>query len=283
MRHHPASSRSVIAASVLVAALQAVAPSGLHAQTAGSPRFTAQGVTPAYIVVNTPTPVTFTAGFADALQLPVRVNLLTTDAAGNQILGTAPLFRNDGLDGDAMAGDVIFTYRLTITPAAVGDRYYRIAATFGSTPGRFLSSVLTVHVDPFLLPPDPGEPGTQTVIGFDVDHDGVRDDVQRFIKLGYTDQTVVAALLQYAKAYQLALGHAADGGASHENADKLLRSSECMYSIGKEQGIGLLRDVAARMINTIDRAEAYFAFQQSVAGLRLVASDPSAFAASCQP
>jgi len=34
---------------------------------------------------------------------------------------------------------------------------------------------------PVVLPPDPGEAGKATLTGIDVDRDGVRDDLQRYI------------------------------------------------------------------------------------------------------
>jgi hypothetical protein len=70
--------------------------------------------------------------------------------------------------------EVTFTGTLHLRSASPGPAY---------TYAEPLSLTIVVHNQ--RVPPDPGETGKQTVEGIDSDHDGLRDDVQRFILLTY--------------------------------------------------------------------------------------------------
>src|SRR5262245_38700440 len=133
---------TAIVAFLLLAAVGAV--TWLHAQP--GPQVGSLVATPSYVVVNTPTQVTFTIDLSSLASAPTRVNLLTTDAAGNQILATAPLLHDDGLNGDATAGDHVFSHRLGVSQQAIGQLYYRAAMYFAGVAGRTLTGVATIHV-----------------------------------------------------------------------------------------------------------------------------------------
>lgn len=65
------------------------------------------------------------------------------------------------------------------------------------------SDVITVTVDPIPLPPDPGEAGKQTIEGIDSDHDGVRDDVERWIGITFpTSPDTRTAVTNVEKAFE---------------------------------------------------------------------------------
>ena len=67
------------------------------------------------------------------------------------------------------------------------------------------------------LPPDPGEQGKSTLLGVDSDHDGIRDDLQRWIFARFpNDPEKRAALGQTAKVFQESM--------TVENGDKPLRA-----------------------------------------------------------
>jgi hypothetical protein len=80
------------------------------------------------------------------------------------------------------------------------------------------------------LPPDPGEAGKATLQGIDADSDGVRDDVQRFIKASYPNSLPQRrAATQYAKGILSSLSAAEPATSEvHTWAAKDMRSSECM-------------------------------------------------------
>ena len=101
--------------------------------------------TPAGVVVNTATPVVFTAQIADASLIPGSVNLLKTDANG-KTLATVGSLVDDGTNGDAAPGDKTFSTRLTINEATVGQTYYRVSAAFKGVLLRTLSNVIVVPV-----------------------------------------------------------------------------------------------------------------------------------------
>lgn len=161
-------------------------------------------VTPAFVVANEPSDVLFTARIDSALVIPTGVNLLKVDATG-KTLAIAGTMRDNGTNGDALAGDKVFSLRVTLNEASVGDTYYRVSAAFRGTLRRELSSSVVIHIDPFLLPPDPGELGKLTLEGIDSDGDGVRDDVQRWIAITHVNRpaVVVTAITQLAQAYLL--------------------------------------------------------------------------------
>jgi hypothetical protein len=186
----------------------------------------ATGANPAYIVVNTPTAVLFTARITDPQLKKHSVILVRLDAAGNfaDILGR---LKDDGRNGDLKANDNTYSLHVRLTEPQVGPVSFKVAARF--KPGKWrdfepddddwdrdlaptnqpkrdhpaqrewlrklfsrfvrytLSAPIVVTVDPFLLPPDPGEAGKQTLQGVDSDADGLRDDIQRWIAISFRD------------------------------------------------------------------------------------------------
>lgn len=110
--------------------------------------------------------------------------------------------RDDGRNGDLKRGDHVFSLRLTINELSVGQMHYRVSAAFKRVLQRVLSSTVVVYLDPFPLPPDPGEAGKQTLAGVDSDADGIRDDIQRFIALSASNDQQRMAMTKYARAMQ---------------------------------------------------------------------------------
>src|SRR5262245_48714278 len=97
---------SVVRTTALALALLASPSHVLAAATVG-----ATAVTPASVPVGVATPVVFTARIDDATVLPGGVNLLKTNAAGaaGVVVG---VMRDDGTNGDAVAGDKVFSLRV---------------------------------------------------------------------------------------------------------------------------------------------------------------------------
>ncbi len=89
---------------------------------------------PAYIVVNTATSVVFTVQITDPQLKKRSVVLVRLDASGqpSDILGR---LRDDGRNGDAIAGDSIYSARQSLNEAIVGTVSFKIAARF--KPGRW--------------------------------------------------------------------------------------------------------------------------------------------------
>jgi hypothetical protein len=125
---------------LLVAATLA-ACGGWTARVQTAPIVGPTAVVPATVEVGVPTSVTMTAQIPDLTVIPTGVNLLRTDAAG-RTLATAGVMHDDGLAGDAVAGDRIFTLRLTIIESSAGQTFYRVSAAFRSVLLRALSPLI---------------------------------------------------------------------------------------------------------------------------------------------
>lgn len=104
------------------------------------------------------------------------------------------------------------------------------------------------------LPPDPGKEGEKTIVGIDLDADGVRDDIQRSIVLTYPEKPEVQkALFQQAKASQEYVRDADDSAKTFENAEKISRSLECLHFRDPENASSLIHKLHAELLNTKDR------------------------------
>ena len=91
------------------------------------------------------------------------------------------------------------------------------------------------HDDTLLLanlPPDPGAAGEATLAGIDSDHDGVRDDVQRWIAIHYPNsQKIRAALTQMTKTMQLFLMNASDPANAYNISVQMGKDTDCIAYI----------------------------------------------------
>jgi hypothetical protein len=101
-------------------------------------------VTPNTITVNTPTTITVTAAISDPLLLPQSVTLVRINGASSTVIG---YLHDDGLAGDAVAGDHTFTVTVSLNepqPASVG---LQVSAAFSGMLRRITSPVqsITVH------------------------------------------------------------------------------------------------------------------------------------------
>lgn len=110
--------------------------------TVGTP--TATPHSPFGVIVNTPTTVTVNVQIADPNVLANGVNLLRLNPAGSPtILG---MMHDDGLNGDAVGGDKIFSLRLSFTEVNVGQIQLQVSAAFKGQLRRILSPVVLLNV-----------------------------------------------------------------------------------------------------------------------------------------
>ncbi|MCC7007893.1 MAG: hypothetical protein IT184_03680 [Acidobacteria bacterium] len=224
---------------------------------AAAPQIDAVSVNPAYIVINTPTTVVFTAKITDPSLQPTGLNLLQTDAGG-KTLSTVGVMNDTGTNGDAVAGDKIFSRSVSLNQAGVGQLYYRVSAPFKGVLARTLSPVMTVTVDPVKLPPDPGEAGKQTLEGIDSDEDGVRDDIQRFIIINYPDRTQQNGLTQFVQSLQSLVVEAGQPQRTALHWLAVMDAEECLIDRFGTRDFRVPRElVLARLLNTEARNSAY--------------------------
>lgn len=101
--------------------------------------------TPAIIAVGTPTVVTITTQITDASLISESVALQRLAAESN-VLEVLGKLHDDGLDGDAVAGDQNFSSQVTLNEPNTGEVSLRISAAFTGSLKRVFSDVFVVKV-----------------------------------------------------------------------------------------------------------------------------------------
>ncbi|MGA2214964.1 MAG: choice-of-anchor X domain-containing protein, partial [Bryobacteraceae bacterium] len=111
----------------------------------GAPTVGAPVASPSSIPANALTLVTVTSQIGDPTVIAGGVNLLQVNSTGGSptILG---VMHDDGKNGDAVAGDGIFTLQVTLNPATVGAVYLEASAAFKGLLERALSPITPVSV-----------------------------------------------------------------------------------------------------------------------------------------
>jgi len=134
VRTRPAQSRPSASPPTAVAK-----PAATITPTVGTP-----STTPSLITVNTPTTVTVTVQVSPA-PIANGVNLLRLGATGTQptILG---VMHDDGMNGDAVANDGIYTLQVTFNQGAVGQISVQVSAAFAGYLKRVLSSAAVISI-----------------------------------------------------------------------------------------------------------------------------------------
>lgn len=102
-------------------------------------------LTPQTAVVGRTTVVTATAVIQDPLLIPASVNLQQLDAAG-KVVAIVGTLRDDGTNGDTVAGDKTFTVQWSIQPATTGQMRFQVSAGFKGLLRRVSSDVATINV-----------------------------------------------------------------------------------------------------------------------------------------
>lgn len=109
-----------------------------------APSIGATSAIPTIVGVNTPTTVTVTSVITDPALITTGINLLRLNANGTStILGQ---LRDDGLNGDALAGDKTFSINTTFNEPQTGQIQLQVSAAFRGILKRALSTVITVDV-----------------------------------------------------------------------------------------------------------------------------------------
>ncbi len=168
--------------------------------------------------------------------------------------------------------------RLFLTAlSVVGILFFAGCSGSGSSPASQTSQptvtnssqpTVTNSTDQSGLPPDPGEAGKQTLAGVDSDHDGVRDDVQRYIAQTYSNsEKTRAALTQDAKVVQSELLDANSKQLSMQHSDEEDKAASCLNSlVGLDNSIEMQKKLEVTILNTDDRTRAYFKYDDQLGG-----------------
>jgi len=130
-------SRAVLVACLLLVLLPVRAWSAFVVDSAA--------VAPTSAVAGVASPVTVTALITEPSVLPEGVNLQRLDSTG-RVLAVLGILHDDGLGGDAVAGDRTFTLRVTLFEQSPGPITLRVSAPFRGRILRATSSPLTVSI-----------------------------------------------------------------------------------------------------------------------------------------
>ncbi|MEW6999035.1 hypothetical protein AADZ86_15230 [Colwelliaceae bacterium BS250] len=133
-----------------------------------------------------------------------------------------------------------------------------------------------------ILPPDPGADGEITLLGVDSDHDGVRDDIQRYIYINYyNNNRVRMTLIDRAKEFQNLFINADNKPAAYDIATRFGLHGECLYYLGGESTFEILTMLDSEILNTYERSKAYLKFNNYLAGEILTNNQISKWKFSC--
>ncbi|MDQ1833273.1 hypothetical protein [Massilia scottii] len=100
-----------------------------RAAAAGPGALEAPSIAPASIRVGVPAEVTFSVTITDRNYIPGSANVQRINGAGG-IVSVLGALRDDGMQGDALAGDRLFTLRTTLQEAVEGSIRFQVSAAF---------------------------------------------------------------------------------------------------------------------------------------------------------
>jgi hypothetical protein len=158
-----------------------------------------------------------------------------------------------------------------------------LSVNLRSNPGGYL--YVKVLGEPTLnLPPDPGPDGDETIEGVDVNENGIRDDIERWIGLNYrSSEKTRMALTQAYYPLQNFMLHARDNDrdAVYNDMDAMQRAGECLDYIRPDDAYKLMEELKARVVNTSARSYAYLDSSRILGGGSFPSAPYSKWKQSC--
>lgn len=137
-----------------------------------------------------------------------------------------------------------------------------------------------------VVPADPGETGDASVVGVDVDGNGMRDDVQRFINLNYWKDGNLKYYAESVAKSQLDLINIGANSGSPDQArnamNEMDKFAQCLGFRFPLLGREVIGNLAAAVLSTKDRAKAYFAGVGKANGQILYGQDAVFHSETCR-
>lgn len=131
--------------------------------------------------------------------------------------------------------------------------------------------------------PGQGNSGASTVVGVDVDQDGLRDDAQISIYASSASDPVLRkASIQLAKSLQKLIVTGTTSSNALAAAITMNKAIDCMYSLDADKFGGRVETVEAAVVNTASRAQAYAQAGAFLSGGNFTVSTTADNAASCE-
>ena len=164
------------------------------------------------------------------------------------------------------------------TITALKDTNVTIQARVGNTLSNKVKLNIYWEVDGYRLPPEPDpKVNNATLLGVDVNKNGVRDDVERWIYKTYHHPIERGIFMQNARAYQKVI---VDPSKAKETMKYIIEAAHCQayWSMGKlrmkkrklNYSLGEFRDIELEIrpiqFNTLDRIIAYHRFNKNLSG-----------------
>jgi len=163
------------------------------------------------------------------------------------------------------------------------DQENILTVNLRSNPGGYL--LVQIQGQPTLnLPPDPGPAGDETIEGVDVNENGVRDDIERWIGLNYRNsEKTRMALTQVYYPIQNLMIHAKEGDrdAVYNDMDSFHRATECLYYIHPDDANKLIKEIESETVDTSDRVYAYLDSSRILGGGSFMSAPFSKWNQSC--
>ena len=133
--------RASMAAALLAFLVGTIAMGQAQAGAIGAP-----SLSPSHVIAGTPTAVTVSVSITDPKYIAGSANLQRLRADGT-VQAVVGLLRDDGLNGDAVAGDKIYTLRITVQEPSAGTVSFRVSAAYTGELKRTFSATLVLTVD----------------------------------------------------------------------------------------------------------------------------------------
>jgi hypothetical protein len=281
-----------VTASLAFAGIIASLSVWLSAQSGPQPAFGALILSPSNVVYNTPTAVSFKIRIDTPTLNPTTVELQRLNSEG-LLVDTLGRLYDDGTHTDQISGDKTFAATFSLDEPNVGRSYFRVVAAFRGNRANALSAIVSLDVDPFALPPDPGDAGKRTLVGVDSDQDGLRDDVQRFVAVRFYDkQPLLDAMRQVASSQQDFVVEPNPSRATmtlaasrrHDALDCLayVANDGADLAAGVKLAYELNRQLKAVLLNTPERSKAFFRNDSVLGGTTATMTNPETWHARCR-
>ena len=222
------------------------------------------------------TPISITQEIARGQSLPVTVTFTASENLTNINVRVVPALQSLVQVSPLSFASIQKGKPVTVTITLAAPANTPIGTTSGtiqllsgsSTLAKPLPVTVTYRGD---LPPDPGEAGKATIEGIDLNGNGVRDDIERWIAFNYPgSEKTRTALAQQAMAVQdsLIVGRNKDAPLALQTDNKAADANACLiYVIGSvNQQIALSKTLLATSLNTRARSLAYLDFGDLLAG-----------------
>ena len=211
-------------------------------------------------------PVTHELVFSDSGFSDFVLNVYNGQADGTQRISSALI----SLNGVKILIPADFNQQVQTLERAISPRpgENTLTITMRSHPGATLL-VQILGLPTFQLPPDPGPAGEATLEGVDVNGNGIRDDIERWIYLTYPDsETLRRALIQeyYPMQNMIIHGHQQDRDSVYNDMDAMQRSSECLFYVHPDNPHKISEVLESLIINTDDRFYGYMEASRMLGG-----------------